>query len=535
MSPLIFAFLISLASSTHYKNFQITNTPKKETNILTEILQKYADFYLIVHVDNVTQRYAYEILSKSPTFTTIYNHDMPRGKNMTRPLTHQCLNLIVFTKPEKFLFYLNSEVNVHPHDVLIFVTSSSKTFENVAIWKNLSQSGRNIIIEFASQVTLYTICFYCGKSTGKLILYQNETHNFDLFPNDFHDFHNHVLKVVYIDYFPYIYCTQKNKSGAETTCNEAFGAEYLLLETLSRKHNFELIEAPNCSYDEFIEGLRSGYYDLGIGGFSVTESRRHVLKFSEVLRLEDMAFVFIYKRPLLKRLAIGDQFVSPKIWAGVMMVLCVMASVLFLVVKYCGLEVKASFWRIAWMLLQSSYEQPVRLKQILGFRPQLTFLILLSSWWLFIMVTNVDFKSRMTAYMVYNPEPPTTLQELLSEGYHFVVDKTKYNSYLSIFVKEEQLLIMNNPNTVEKEHLCELASYIESNPAIIAGEVAVNLYHTKIYCTEYYTKPPESIDRFTTKVFNAIPHGWALGKGAPFVHVVDKAIRQATSGEQFIF
>lgn len=89
-----------------------------------------------------------------------------------------------------------------------------------------------------------------------------------------------------------------------------------------------------------------------------------------------------------------------------------------------------------------SYEQPTPLKKFLQLRMPSTFFTLLTSWWLFTMIVNVSFKCRLTAYMVYTPEPPTTLKELLNEGYNIVIDKSKLSSYLSIFEKEERSLIL---------------------------------------------------------------------------------------------
>nr|XP_015838136.1 PREDICTED: uncharacterized protein LOC107398477 [Tribolium castaneum] len=244
------------------------------------------------------------------------------------------------------------------------------------------------------------------------------------------------------------------------------------------------------------------------------------MKFSTVLKFEETVFLFIYQRPFLLKISYLKGLISVKIWVSIFGALIIISCVF-------TVTLKLSFWKIVTLLLKSSLEQPVIVGKIL-LNHKASF-SLLASWWLFIMIINVVFKSRLTAHMIYPRVPPPTLDELLSEGYNFVGDKNRLSFYQQVFSDEEKSLFLKSTN-MQKNNVCELAVYIETHKSILAGEKSRNLYHTKLFCSHYYQKPPQNLELFSAKTFVLIPYAWAFRLGTPFVDSFNSGIKQMMSG-----
>jgi hypothetical protein len=441
----------------------VTPTPLLDYNFSISLLSKYKQYHLIVHVDNITKDISNQFLEYHSTLVTIFNHDTFTNP-LKRPMGQKCVNMVFFANPLQFSTYLHDNTNIYVHDVIVFLTNLA-TFNRLAVnyptIPNLNKAGNVIVVNYGYDVEIYNICFYCGSNSGLTFLEKFEHSQVVpraeyLFPQDFENFYGHTLKVAYIDYFPYVYCTKKDIIDGTVLCQDAIGSEYRLLMALSEELNFtfELIEAPNRSYDRLFDGVASESYDFAIGGLSVTNARRKVLQFSDVIKFETISFTFVYEMPFLKRI-IFFSYVS----RGVKIALTGFGSFftlsLFLLLKYHDRNPNLSLIKtflvssntktiqsqnfLFQTFTQVNFEQPIKLKRPVPVK--CTISIIWITWWFFVMIVNIIFKSRLTALMIHTPIPHVSLSELLEEDYKIVIEKSVTKGYLDTFIDEEKLPI----------------------------------------------------------------------------------------------
>jgi ABC-type amino acid transport substrate-binding protein len=432
-------------------------------NFSINLARKFQQHELILHVDNTTKYTANTLLKSNPTITTIFNHDA-YDQRIRRPVGLKCTNVVLFADPFNFSKYLLHNSNIHYSDVIIFVTLPA-TFnalaKNYSIIPNLDKAGKVVICNYNQKIEVYVICFYCGTGNGLTLVetFRPETSVIKckhLLPQNFENFYGHTFKIAYIDYFPYVYCTRKHLTNGMVVCDEAVGSEYQLLVTLSEALNFTFIlfEIPNNSYDKLFDDIRLGSYDLAIGGMSVTNSRRKIVHFSDVIKFENIAFSFVYKMSFFKRMFFLH-YISSGVKLAFNITVSCLALFIFLTLKLANRNSNYSFVKI-WtvsnpvgpikhtthlfqMLQQSNFEQPVNPK-----RPapvKWTISILFVSWWLFSMIVGIIMKSRLTALMMHTPVPQATLTDLLNDKYQIMVDETVTKSYMSTFIDSENLFI----------------------------------------------------------------------------------------------
>lgn len=295
-------FFVEIVSANFAAKFNLARGPPKQS-IFEHLLDQYRHLNMIMHIDNETKDIADNYLSLHHSMTIIYNHDTTNSEKLMRPLGRNSLNFIMFKQPVRFSKYLKNSENIKPGDIVLFMTRKAsfelflKSYLRIP---NLKKGGRVVVVSFMGSIDVYTMCFYCGKSSGILTYSQNISFGNELiksdklFADDFRNLHQHVLKVAYINYFPYIYCLKSQRISNVTFCMDATGLEYQLLLSTSRKLNFtfQLIEIQNQSYKTLIDGLVNGLYDLAIGGLSVTPPRLQKLQFGNIIRFEKIILSF---------------------------------------------------------------------------------------------------------------------------------------------------------------------------------------------------------------------------------------------------
>jgi hypothetical protein len=311
-------------------------------NFSLNLARKFQQHDLILHVDNTTKYTANTLLKFNPTITTIFNHDA-YDQRIRRPIGLKYTNVVLFSDPFDFSKYLLHNSNIHYSDIIIFGTLPA-TFnalaKNYSVIPNLDKVGKVIICNYSQKIEVYVICFYCGAGNGLTLV---ETFRPDtsvikcehLFPQNFENFYGHTFKIAYIDYFPYVYCTKKGIIDGTVLCQDAIGSEYQLLLSLSEALNFtfELIEIPNRFYDRLFDAIASESYDFAIGGLSITNPRRKVLEFSDVVNFETISFTFVYKIPFFKRI-IFFTYVSRGLKIALAGLPCFFTLLIFLLLKY---------------------------------------------------------------------------------------------------------------------------------------------------------------------------------------------------------
>lgn len=298
-----FVFLANIVLADLLKKFNLISMPALNEDTFAHLLDQYHHLNLIMHIDNASSIVIGNYLAKRHIDLIIYNYDCVNTENLTRPVGRNSLNLIMLKQPANISNYLKNLQNIKHGDIMMFLTREAtfKVFQQTyAKIPNLKRAGRVVVLCFLTTVDMYTMCFYCGKSSGMLTYSQSIAYGEELvktsklFADDFRNLNRHVLKVAYINYFPYINCSKKLLIENITYCLAASGTEYELLLSTSVKLNFtfQLIEIQNQSYRVLLHELVDGRYDLAIGGLSVTFNRLQKLQFGDVVRFEKVVFAF---------------------------------------------------------------------------------------------------------------------------------------------------------------------------------------------------------------------------------------------------
>jgi hypothetical protein len=89
--------------------------------------------------------------------------------------------------------------------------------------------------------------------------------------------------------------------------------------------------------------------------------------------------------------------------------------------------------------VRTMFEQPVNVKNRFPKKVETPIFIILASWWIFSMIVNAIYKSKLSSLMVSTPTYRTTFGELVDEGYEIALDKTR--NYIQMFLEEEESLI----------------------------------------------------------------------------------------------
>lgn len=304
---------LMIISALNISKFQLyTTIPTSSSSANFLRFYKQHEYLLTLHVTNKTKYLANDFLAAFPTMTVIFNHDTIARNYLKRPHGLHLLNLVIFENPLFFSEYSNQPSNIKCEDVILFLMRPL-AFEFLkknhrTVLPNLQKSGRVIVVVAGDILTnIYIMCFYCGTTSGTFVAIQTlKTGTFAqnspaIFASDYKNFNGHVLKVGYIDYFPYIYCQKKIAQNEGNFCEKAIGIELDLLTAMSEALNFkfQLIESRNQSYRNLILDLIEDKFDFAIGGLSMTIKRREYLQFTDVFNFEDIALIFYYKKSFL--------------------------------------------------------------------------------------------------------------------------------------------------------------------------------------------------------------------------------------------
>ena len=448
-------FLLTLSfSHPSFENLVGQRLPHGPPLIFTfygDVLSKYSHFDLILHVDNKSQHVINDFFSIYKALVTIFNHDTWHSTVVRRLTSASCVNVVYFDNPLRFSSFIQHDKNVNFGDIVIFLTGSTSLGTlgaNYHAMPNLSKCGRVLVINYCSGVEVYTIEFYKGTESGVLLLLEKIEHgkntqlSDEFMPKKFDNFNGHLLRVVYIDYYPYVYCVEKIVVNGTTVCTNAIGSEYELLKSLSDSLNFTylLIEASNSSYDSLFGGLISEQYDFGIGGLSVTTHRLEIFQFSSVIKFEDVAFMFHNTHPLLQ----GTSFfkmISTELQALILLTQVIITLFLYWVIKS-NSTLTISFVKIFEAFFRVCFEQPVKLKTLLSENRPFSVYIVWISWCVFFAVVNVTIRSKLTSILIHKPKVDITLTKLLTDGRNLVADHALSKTYLDLFLDEEKSLIV---------------------------------------------------------------------------------------------
>jgi ABC-type amino acid transport substrate-binding protein len=448
--------------------FNLETKPTYQMNVLVQIMKEYheyQEFHLLVYIDNVTQHAANNFFYFVSTTTTIFNQDTHNSDTIPKSIGLKYLHVVIFENPLDFVKYINKTGNISSKEVIIFLTEPKgfKTF-SAQYWiiSELFQTKMIVLVSHAHNMKIYSICFYCGSSSGKLNFLKTLRHEETLeksdswLPESYRDFKGHLMRVAYVDYFPFVHCINSTTIKGRIICSKAEGSEYELLRTLGEILNFtyELVQVPNQTFIHVFNGITLGDFDFGIGGLTITNERGKFVQYSKPIRFADISLMFTYKKSFYMNLLSYlnykfnlNAFTSAAIFFS--------ALLLFLFLKYIDTESKPSFGTVLMVpkssrlffdlthflqtFVRTGFEQPAKLRSLIPKKFCSTFLVFFSAWWIFSIVINTTYRSKLAASMISKPVMHVTLQELVDDGYEIVMDNSKKD--INVFVEEEQLLI----------------------------------------------------------------------------------------------
>ncbi|KAJ3641566.1 hypothetical protein Zmor_028069 [Zophobas morio] len=487
-------------------------------------------FRLIIHIDNTTKEVAKDILDFP---SIIFNHDVPLQKLNYYSSREKHLHVTTFTNTPTFKKLLQSDNYIGTSDIIIVLVEvkSLKEFSReLTNSPNLSKSKGIYIVSKHPHVTkIYSICFYCGKISAQLKLLQKVELGKPLKTplDNFENFSGHELRIIYTDYFPFIYCVDKIVIDREVVCQKAIGWEHDMLEVLSHKLNFtyKLIEVPSkhLSHDGIIKELISGSVDFSIGGLSITYDRYKNLQFSSVFNYEQLGFMFVYQKSFFQRLFTYELFTLNYDFTIAATIVLLSVGV-FLVVRNFD-QVRLPFGRIFLMFVGSSLEQAFNLSHFRVKYTESTVRVVLISYWFLCIIVNTIFKSKLLALMVSTPTHQITIPEFLEQKYELVIDRSRGS--VKLFVDLEEVLLANFPKTY-KNNVCEFIDYAASHKALLYGELGRITLHSKVQCPN--STISEKVDTLTTQTVGLDGHAWLFQKDFPFVDQFNVHIRKVISG-----
>ncbi|KAJ3641567.1 hypothetical protein Zmor_028069 [Zophobas morio] len=478
---------------------------------------------LVLHFDNTTKDAANLFLTKISTSLKIINHDTATIQPSLKKRSIKYLNLVLLSNPLTFCALCR---NIQTTDFIVFFTNPTNfraMSEHFSKLSNLKGSRGVAVVNYAEDVELYNICFYCGDTKGKMRLVQKSSYDQPLdieflFSNNFKNFGGHLFKVAYNDYLPFMSCTRKIVVNNITLCKKAIGSEFLLLQTLSQYLNFtyQLIEAPSDHYEVLINQVILKHADFAIGGVSVTNRRLKILKFTDVLRFEPFGLLYLPQKSYLSKLF--DYELKNLILEIFLLVVMFLLSLLVTLISKWYTGCKLSVENIFMIFVKSKYEQSANVKS----SASNSILVIFLSWWIFALIVNVTYRSMLVSLMVQKPMKHDTLQDLVEQGYKIVLSGNP--AYLQIFLAAEERLI--NSSTTLLLDKCEVLSYIETNKALVPIEFSMNLIHIRKSCSK------TTIDdrKFTKKAISVTPHAWPFRPETPFVDDFNVYIKKYLNG-----
>lgn len=296
-----------------------------------EMLSKMYDITL--HVDSNTKYNSDEIVkhTKKITFAglMIVNYD-ELGPNNTISIpqsTKNVAHLIMLEDPRNFVKYM--EVNKKGRDIAVFLCIRQKV-EDSSCKEDLENSGsfksttfmneayaatiyRVFILDFhENEGKLFSICYYCGENSYKLLQRFGEVVKDDApskmidvlqwrIQHTFIDLELHSLKLGFVDDEAFFICVNKTEirrtDNTLTLCDKVEGLQGTMLTELSRIMNFtfELITPHRNEGGVWKNAVLSASerkVEWSVGSISVTDNRTKLVTFSMVFESDPLRYLY---------------------------------------------------------------------------------------------------------------------------------------------------------------------------------------------------------------------------------------------------
>ncbi|XP_066963772.1 glutamate receptor ionotropic, kainate 4-like isoform X1 [Macrobrachium rosenbergii] len=385
---------------------------------------------------------------------------------------------------------------------------------------------------FSESVVVYSRCLFCdgGEAGIRLMNKWTPTTGFiwnnSLLEDEFADMNGHQLKIVQLDWYPFLdYDRDSNETSTTVTPKDS--VDIRMLNAIAKVRNFTYVMrvpwdeqwgvvTPSGNWTGMIGTLQYHKADFSM---SVTYLRERlpVIDYTRVYVIEPLVLVSSKPRQIPSYLALVQPF-QGKLWVGVLISTASAGIVLWAlqlmwsrVSGKPGLPLDISFLS-TWSTI---FEKPT------ATLPQnasgLTFLVW---WWVYCTLITVVYKSSLVAHLSVPGKSPTidSFEELLEKkGFTWGFENThlacyawlKYNEVPAIqkvFKKLEIQEIPGQMNRVLKgKHVLIVKKFR------IKSIVAASYTNRFGYTPVYYSK---------AEYFRS-GHGWGFRRNAPFKRAID--------------
>lgn len=206
-----------------YSIFDNKHSP--EVVIISNVITQFMEYNVILHYDNSSKTNVDSIISGAESEIRncylIANHDNWQQSIFDRPTGYKFLHIVFLQDYIKFDTFAKRTNNSLQHaDVLFFVTNFGieETSKDFTLWEgnSLNKAGGLFIFD-KRNLSLYTVCFYCGLLTKTLqkidgLSMDEDNLNVEIpklkyYINTFQNFNKHVFYVGYNIYKPLFYGT----------------------------------------------------------------------------------------------------------------------------------------------------------------------------------------------------------------------------------------------------------------------------------------------------------------------------------------
>ncbi|XP_069943810.1 ionotropic receptor 21a-like [Cherax quadricarinatus] len=388
-------------------------------------------------------------------------------------------------------------------------------------------------------VMVYRRCLFCNNGEADVqLIHLGNLHSFDLitdnlFPDQFHNFNGHMVRVSSSRFFPYSdYTSQTGEQASLITLRDCIDSR--LLSVFSSAYNFsmETREAPERSWGSEVDGKFNGMLGLlqreeadFVGPIGSAVDRMKVMIGASAYEVELVCLVSLSPSPLPQHLSIIRPFTGA-LWLVLMASEVTVCVILWLLLRTWKWITRTHVVRLSTAFLYSwgtLLNKPPK-------HPSVSYSgkVLVGVWLVFCLVITTGYSSSLIAHLTVQSKskPPETLEDLVSLnnwrwGIESWMMKGSPGIYFSTHTDPVVKLVYKKMEVVRAEEALSMVK--EGSYTLISG----NYYITVIIQSFYTNKYGQSPYYISYPGISFIADfGWGFRKGAPYYRRFNQLLLQ---------
>lgn len=319
-----------------FKNFEIENTERETgwSKYLTNFCQKFKQYFIIIHIDDTTQR-SLDIFLKNITGFIIFNYSK---KIPNLPHIGLSLNIVFMKDIVRFEPYCRD--HKWTSDVFVFIEVGSILVSSAWFLTGTKQPIKLFIVYFQEDVVdLYQFLgvpkhmMYIGKSNFTDMNTIPDSKVNEIIKN----FNGYKFNIAYVEYFPYIWY---NKNNTVT------GAHIRILDIISKKLNFTYCFHRYQNYSQMMKDLTIRKTNFAVGAIRISSQRK---MYYHMINIDYQYIPIIYfpHKNILSSLSILTSAFRIEVWIMMIFTFCFLTFVFYMVYgKYFHKDVATPEWSL---------------------------------------------------------------------------------------------------------------------------------------------------------------------------------------------